>query len=84
MNLYLTKDTEWVMVVEKEKDMAVDFEALDLVRSQNKARSYNKKLNELTQRNQSLQDLVTETVAELPEHRKIHFQEKLKKIKKSY
>jgi len=64
--------------------MAVDFEALDLVRSQNKSRAYNKKLNELTQRNQSLQELAWEMVAELPEHRKIHFQEKLKKIKKSY
>jgi hypothetical protein len=64
--------------------MAVDFEALDLVRSQNKARSYNKKLNELTQRNQSLQELAWEMVAELPEDRKIHFQERLKKIKKSY
>jgi hypothetical protein len=64
--------------------MAVDFEALDLVRSQNKARSYNKKLNELTQRNQSLQELAWEMVAELPEDRKIHFQERLKKIKKRY
>ena len=27
--------------------MAVDFEALDLVRSSNKSRSYNKKLDEL-------------------------------------
>ena len=64
--------------------MAVDFDALDLVRTENKARSYNKKLDELTQRNQSLQALVTEAVAELPEHRKIHFEERLKKIKKSY
>ena len=64
--------------------MAVDFEALDLVRSENKSRAYNKKLDELTQRNQSLQELVTEAVSELPEHRKIHFEEKLKKIKKSY
>ena len=64
--------------------MAVDFEALDLVRSENKSRAYNKKLDELTQRNQSLQELVTEAVAELPEDRKIHFEEKLKKIKKSY
>ena len=38
-------------------DMAVDFEALDLVRSENKSRAYNKKLDELTQRNQSLQAL---------------------------
>jgi len=64
--------------------MAVDFEALDLVRSQNKSRAYNKKLDELTQRNQSLQELAWEMVAELPEDRKIHFQERLKKIKKSY
>ena len=64
--------------------MAIDFEALDLVRSENKSRAYNKKLDELTQRNQSLQELVIEAVSELPEHRKIHFEERLKKIKKSY
>lgn len=64
--------------------MAVDFDALDLVRSENKSRAYNKKLDELTQRNQSLQELAWEMVAELSEDRKIHFEEKLKKIKKSY
>ena len=42
--------------------MAVDFEALDLVRSRNKSRAYNKKLDELTQQNQSLQELVTDAV----------------------
>ena len=40
--------------------MAVDFEALDLVRSQNKSRSYNKKLDELAKENQELGDLVEE------------------------
>ena len=42
--------------------MAVDFEALDLVRSRNKSRAYNKKLDELTQQNQSLMELVTDAV----------------------
>ena len=50
--------------------MAVDFEALDLVRSQNKSRSYNKKLDELVKENQELGDLVADAIAcvvELPE-----------------
>jgi protoporphyrinogen oxidase len=64
--------------------MAVDFEALDLVRSQNKSRSYNKRLDDLQRKNQGLQKLVQEMVQEVPVHRKIHFEEKLKKIKKSY
>ena len=38
--------------------MAVDFDALDLVRSRNKSREYNRKLDVLTQQNQSLQELV--------------------------
>jgi hypothetical protein len=64
--------------------MAVDFEALDLVRSQNKSRSYNKKLDELTQRNQSLQELVEAMIREIPDDKKWSFEERLKKIKKSY
>ena len=42
--------------------MAVDFEALDLVRSRNKSREYNKKLDGLRQQNQQLQELVTDAV----------------------
>ena len=63
--------------------MAVDFEALDLVRSRNKSRAYNKKLDELTQQNQSLQELVELLVRELPEDKRWSFEERLKKIKKS-
>ena len=53
--------------------MAVDFEALDLVRSQNKSRSYNKKLDELAAQVEELQQLVTDVIAwveelELPSH----------------
>ena len=44
--------------------MAVDFDALDLVRTQNKARSYNKKLDELAQRNKQLEAQV-KTLASL-------------------
>ena len=62
--------------------MAVDFEALDLVRSQNKSRSYNKKLDELVQQVNDLQELVEVLVAELPEDKRWSFEERLNKIKK--
>ena len=61
--------------------MAIDFDALDLVRGENKARSYNKKLDELTQQVTLLQELVTDVVKELPEEKKWSFEERLKKIK---
>ena len=70
--------------------MAVDFDALDLVRSRNKSREYNRKLDVLTQQNQSLQELVTDLqdlvealVRELPSDKRWSFEERLKKIKKS-
>ena len=63
--------------------MAVDFDALDLVRSRNRSRAYNKKLDELTLQNQLLQELVEAVVRELPEDKKWSFEERLKKIKKS-
>lgn len=69
--------------------MAVDFEALDLVRSQNKSRSYNKKLDELARENQELGDLVADAIAcvvelEKPSHigRSITLKERFEKIKK--
>ena len=69
--------------------MAVDFEALDLVRSQNKSRSYNKKLDELAKENQELGDLVADAIAcveelEKPSHvgRSITLKERFQKIKK--
>jgi len=63
--------------------MAVDFDALDLVRSRNKSREYNKKLDVLTQRNQALQELVEAAVRELPSDKRWSFEERLKKIKNS-
>jgi len=63
--------------------MAVDFDALDLVRSRNKSRAYNRKLDELQQQVISLQELVEAVVRELPEDKKWSFEERLKKIKKS-
>ena len=63
--------------------MAVDFDALDLVRSRNKSREYNKKLDVLTQQNQSLMELVDVLVRELPHYKRWSFEERLKKIKKS-
>tara|TARA_Y100000361_G_scaffold128559_1_gene123555 strand:- start:223 stop:528 length:306 start_codon:yes stop_codon:yes gene_type:complete len=69
--------------------MAVDFEALDLVRSQNRSRSYNKRLEGLQQQVKELGDLVADAIAcveelEKPSHvgRSITLKERLKKIKK--
>ena len=61
--------------------MAIDFDALDLVRSRNKSREYNKKLDELQQRNQLLLDLAQAVVRELPKDKRWSFEERLKKIK---
>ena len=63
--------------------MAVDFDALDLVRSRNRSRAYNKKLDELTQQNQLLQELVEVLVRELPSDKRWSFEERFKKIKNS-
>jgi len=63
--------------------MAVDFEALDLVRTQNRARSYNKRVGELAQQVTDLQELAEQMVKELPDEKKWSFEERLKKIKKS-
>ena len=62
--------------------MAVDFDALDLVRSENKARSYNRKLDELAKENQELVRLVQDLVDDLPDEKKSSVQERLNKIKK--
>ena len=69
--------------------MAVDFEALDLVRSQNKSRSYNKKLDELAAQVKELGDLAADAIAcveelELPTHvgRSVTLKERFQKIKK--
>ncbi len=61
--------------------MAIDFDALDLVRGENKARSYNKRMDELQQQVTSLQELANQMVKELPEEKKWSFEERLKKIK---
>jgi cell division protein FtsB len=66
----------------KEKSMAVDFDALDLVRTENKARAYNKKIDQLAKENQELVALVQTLVRELPDEKKWSFEERLKKIKK--
>jgi|TARA_B110000503_G_scaffold118011_1_gene178551 uncharacterized protein YlxW (UPF0749 family) len=63
--------------------MAVDFEALDLVRTENRARSYNKRVGELAQQVTDLQELAEQMVKELPDEKKWSFEERLKKIKKS-
>ena len=70
--------------------MAVDFDALDLVRSRNKSREYNKKLDELRQQVTSLQELVADAIScvvelEKPSHtgRSTILKEKFEKIKNS-
>jgi hypothetical protein len=70
--------------------MTVDFEALDLVRGENKARSYNKRIDELQQQVTDLQELVADAIAcveelETPSHvgRSITLKEKFEKIKKT-
>jgi len=62
-------------------NMAIDFDALDLVRTQNRARSYNKRVGELAQQVTDLQELAEQMVKELPEDKKWSFEERLKKIK---
>ena len=62
--------------------MAVDFEALDFVRTSNKSRTYNKKLDELQQQVKDLTVLVSAVVRELPEEKKWYYEERLKRISK--
>ena len=61
--------------------MAIDFDALDLVRGENKSRSYNTRLDGLQQQVTDLQELVAQMVKELPMEKKWSFEERLKKIK---
>ena len=61
--------------------MAIDFDALDLVRTQNRARSYNKRVGELAQQVTDLQELVALMMKELPDEKKWSFEERLKKMK---
>lgn len=63
--------------------MAIDFDALDLVRGENKSRFYNKRLDHLQQQVADLQDLVEAVVRELPDDKKWSFEERLQKIKNS-
>ena len=61
--------------------MAIDFDALDLVRGENKSRSYNKRVDELQHQVTDLQELATQMVKELPDDKKWSFEERLKEIK---
>jgi|TARA_B100000900_G_scaffold391377_1_gene385943 hypothetical protein len=61
--------------------MAIDFDALDLVRGENKSRSYNTRLDGLQQQVTDLQELVAQMVKELPVEKRWSFEERLKKIK---
>ena len=58
--------------------MAIDFDALDLVRTENKARSYNNKVKGLQQQVTSLQELVKEVVSALPKEKQTYYEEKIK------
>ncbi len=64
--------------LERKRNMAIHFDALDLVRGENKARSYNKKIDGLQQQVTSLQELVKEMVSALPKEKQSYYQEKIK------
>jgi len=65
---------------DKGETMTVDFEALDLVRGENKSRSYNSKVGELQQQVTLLRELVADAVRELPKEKKWSFEARLEKI----
>ena len=56
-------------------------EAIGLVQAQNKARSYNKRVNELQQLVQEITDLATDAINKLPEESKWYFEARLEKLK---
>mgnify|MGYP007073319355 FL=1 len=58
-------------------------EQIGLVQTQNKARAYNKKVNELVQQVTGLQDLCADAIAKLPEEHKWYFEARLEKLKES-
>ena len=69
--------------------MAVDFEALDLVRAMNKSRTYSKRIEELEQQVTELGELVADAITcvvelEKPSHvgRSTTLKERFQKIKK--
>jgi hypothetical protein len=63
--------------------MAVDFDALDLVRSQNKSRLYESRLKTLQKENSEVYELALQMLKELPDEKRWSFEERLKKIKNS-
>ena len=63
--------------------MAVDFDALALVRSQNKSRLYETRLQSLQKENSEVHELALQMLKELPEEKRWSFEERLKKIKNS-
>ena len=63
--------------------MAVDFDALDLVRSQNRSRLYESRLQGLQKENSQVHELALQMLKELPEEKRWSFEERLKKIKNS-
>ena len=63
--------------------MAVDFDALDLVRSQNRSRLYESRLQSLQKENSQVYELAKQMLEELPDDKRWSFEERLKKIKNS-
>ena len=53
--------------------MTVDFEALDLVRGENKSRSYDSKVGELTRQNTELRQLVADAITMVKELEKENY-----------
>lgn len=56
-------------------------EDIGLVQTENKARSYQSKVNELQQRMTELTDLCSDAIARLPEEHQWYFEARLEKIK---
>ena len=63
--------------------MAVDFDALDLVRSQNRSRLYDTRLKTLQKESSQVYELAKQMLKELPDEKRWSFEERLKKIKNS-
>ena len=66
----------------KEEKMAIDFDALDLVRTENRARSYNKRVGELAQQVTDSSGAGSSDGKRTSQmEKKWSFEERLKKIK---
>ena len=66
---------------QQRRNMTEFNEDIGLVQTENKARSYQSKVNELQQRMTELMDLCSDAIARLPEEHQWYFEARLEKIK---